>query len=212
MSTLNWAEQDIERGISYLADHEQEAVDTTILNAGDDTRILLPSGLPAFGANFVGMFMMAPLLLFMLVLTVFPIQIISSGKDLSTTPIILIPICLGLLWGLTKVLRLMLKNRDLFPRCYFVTLGARGIAMHFTRLHFPFHRPRLSISWKDIHEVKKNTHVFMPILFLGTLRATTIDVIASSGEKVVIPFRLPGEKAVVTAEQIERLICQKIKR
>ena len=212
MTAQNWAEKDIERGINYLEDHEHEATETAILTAGDDHRILLPTGLPAYGANVVGMFMMAPLLLFMLVLAVFPIQILWTGKGLSTTPIILILLCLTLLWGLTKVFQLMLKNRELFPRCYFVTLGQKGIAMHFTRLHFPFHRSCMSISWKDIQTVKKNTCAFMPVLFLGALRVTTVDVVSSTGEKVIIPFRLDGEKAVATAEQIERLIRQKIKR
>ena len=212
MNAQNWAEQDIERGISYLADHEQEATDTTILATGDGHRILLPTGLPAYGANVVGMFMMAPILLFMLVLTLFPIQILWSGKGFSTTSIVLILLCLSLLWGLTKILRLMLKNRELFPRCYFVTLGNRGIAMHFTRLHFPFHRPRLSIAWKDIKLVKKLSHAFMPVLFLGALRVTTVEVVSFTGEKVIIPFRLDGEKTIATAEKIERLIYQKIKR
>ncbi|MCH8313655.1 MAG: hypothetical protein IID17_11790, partial [Nitrospinae bacterium] len=149
---------------------------------------------------------------FMLILTVFPIQILWSGKGLSTTSIILILTCLILFWGLTKVFQLMLKNRELFPRCYFVTLGQRGIAMHFNRLHFPFHRSRLSIKWKDIKLVKKFSHAFMPVLFLGALRVTTVEVVSFTGEKVIIPFRLTGEKALVTAEEIQRLIYQKIKR
>jgi hypothetical protein len=57
--------------------------------------------------------------------------------------------------------------------------------------------------------VKKNTHAFMPILFLGALRVTTVDVISNAGETIIIPFRLDGEKALATAEQIERLIGQK---
>lgn len=212
MNTKNWAEQDIDSGINYLEDHEQEATKTTILTGGDNLRILLPTGLPAFGANVVGMFMMAPLLLFMLIVIVFPIKILWSAISLSLTTIILVLICLALLWGLAKVFQLMLRNRELFPRCYFVTLGTQGIAMHFTRLHFPTHRPRMSIAWKDIQEVKKNTHAFMPFLFLGALRVTTVDVVSSSGDKIIIPFRLSDEKALATAEQIETLIGQKIKR
>ncbi len=211
MNPQNWAEQDIERGIKYLADHEPEAAEASILTTADDLHILLPTGLPAFGANVVGMFMMAPLLLFMLVVTVFPLQIIWSAKSFSLTPIILILVCFGLLWGLIKVFQLMLKNRDLFPRCYFVTLGARGIAMHFTRLHFPLHQPSLSITWKDIKEVEKNTLAFMPFFFCGALQARTLDVISSSGDRVIIPFRLSAEKALATADEIEILIRQKIK-
>lgn len=202
--------------MSFLADHEQEAINATILTAGDDTKILLPTGLPAFGANVVGMFMMAPLILFMLVLTLFPlfsIQNLWNDQALSKIQaIILIVISLALLWGLTKVFGLMLKNRELFPRCYFVTLGVRGVAMHFTRLHFPFHRPRMSIAWKDIQAVKKNTIAFMPVLFFGALRVTTIEVVSSNGEKIIIPFRLPVEKALAMSQQIEQLIGQKIRR
>ena len=217
MNTQNWAEQDIDRGMHYLAEHEQETSRRHhFKHAGNDTKIFLPTGLPAFGANVVGMFMMAPLILFMLVLALFPllsIQLLWKGLALSKLQaIIMIVIPLALLWGLTKVFRLMLKNRELFPRCYFVTMSACGIAMHFTRLHLPFHRPRISIIWKDIQTVKKNTIAFMPILFLGVLRVTTIEVISFNGEKIVIPFRLPAEKAFAMAEQIEQLIAQKTKR
>ncbi len=216
MNAQNWAEQDIDRGMSYLADHEQEAINATILTAGDDTKILLPTGLPAFGANVVGMFMTAPLVLFMLILTLFPlfsIQNLWNGLALSKIQAtILIVISLALLWGLTKVFRLMLKNRELFPRCYFVTLGMRGVSMHFTRLHFPFHRPRMSIVWKDIQAVKINTAAFMPVLFFGALRVTTIEVVSSNGEKIIIPFRLPSEKALAMSHQIEQLIGQKTRR
>jgi len=70
----------------------------------------------------------------------------------------------------------------------------------------------MSITWKDIQAVKKNTAAFIPVLFLGALRATTIDVVSLNGEKVIIPFRLPEVKALATAEQIERLIGQKTRR
>lgn len=212
MNAQNWAEQDIDRGMVYLEDHEQEATDAPILTAGDDIKILLPTGLPAFGANVVGMFMMAPLILFMMILTVFPLQLLWSGTTLTQNLIFLILLSVALFGGLVIVLRLMLRNRELFPRSYFVTLGERGIAMHFSRLHFPFNRPRLSIPWEDIQVVKKNTTVFMPILFLGILRATTIEVISSSGEKIIIPFRLPAEKALTRAEEIKQLIGQKTRR
>jgi hypothetical protein len=52
----------------------------------------------------------------------------------------------------------------------------------------------------------------MPVFFLGALRVTTVDVVASNGEKIIIPIRLPDEKAIATVEQIERLIGQKTRR
>ncbi|MDA0690988.1 MAG: hypothetical protein O3A78_02610 [Nitrospinae bacterium] len=211
MNSKNWAENDIERGISYLADHEEQATTETIIHAGEDTTILLPSGLPVYGANITGIFMMAPLLLFIAILILFPIRILGSTHGLSSFTLVL-GLCFLLLgWGLTKVIQLMLKNRDLFPRCYFVTLGLQGIAMHFTRLHFPFHAPRMAVRWKDIQTVRRNKILFLPALLFGIPRVTTLEVICSGGKKILIPFRLPREKSDALADKIELLIQQKIK-
>jgi hypothetical protein len=207
MTSQNWAEKDIERGISYLADHEEQATTETIIHAGEDTTILLPSGLPVYGANISGIFMMAPLLLFIAILILFPARILWSTHGLSSFTMVLILLFLLLVWGLTKVIRLMLKNRDLFPRCYFVTLGRMGIAMHFTRLHFPFHTPRMAVTWKEIQSVRRSK-----TLFYGILSVTTLEVICSDGKKLLIPFRLPGVGSEATANSIELLIQQKIKK
>lgn len=205
MNSQNWAEKDIERGISYLADHEEQATTETILTAEDDTTILLPSGLPVYGANITGIFMMAPLFLFIAILILFPIRILGSTHGLSSFTVALTVVFLLLAWGLAKVIQLMLKNRDLFPRCYFATLGRVGMAMHFTRLHFPFHPPRMAVTWKEIQSVRKST-----ILFFGVLRTTTLEVICSGGRKILIPFRLPREKSDALADKIELLIQKKI--
>lgn len=207
MNSQNWAEKDIERGISYLADHEEQATTETIIPAGEDTTILLPSGLPVYGANITGMFMMAPLLLFIAILILFPARILWSTHGISSFTIVLGLCFLLLIWGLIKVIRLMLKNRDLFPRCYFITLGHVGVAMHFTRLHFPFHPPRMAVTWKEIKSVRKST-----ILFFGVLRATTLEVICSEGKKIFIPFRLSKKQSDTTAGEIELLIQKKIKK
>ena len=207
MTSQNWAEKDIERGISYLADHEEQATTATIIPAGEDTTILLPSGLPVYGANITGMFMMAPLLLFIAILILFPARILWSTHGISSFTLVLGLCFLLLIWGLIKVIHLMLKNRDLFPRCYFVTLGRMGIAMHFTRLHFPFHPPRMAVTWKEIQSVRRSKS-----LFFGFLRVTTLEVICSDGKKVLIPFHLPKEQSDTTADEIESLIQKRIKK
>lgn len=211
MNSQNWAENDIDQGINYLADHETEATTEMILTTDSKIKILLPSGLPAYGANITGIFMMSPILLFIVILILFPIQILWSA-GLSTTTVFLSLLCIALAWGLKKVLQLMLKNRELFPRCYFVTLGKSGIAMHFSRLHFPFHPPRMAVLWKDIQTVKRIKNLFLPALFVGNPWTTTIEIAASDGKKILIPFRLPIEKENTIADKIESLIHQKIKK
>lgn len=207
MNSQNWAEKDIERGINYLADHEEQATTETILTVEEDTTILLPSGLPVYGANITGIFMMAPLFLFIVILILFPIRILGSTHGLSSFTLALSIVFLLLGWGLTKVIQLMLKNRDLFPRCYFVTLGRQGIAMHFTRLHLPFHAPRAAVTWKEVQTVRRRT-----TLFFGILRVTAVEVICSGGKKIIIPFRLPSKQSDATANKIELLIQRKIKK
>lgn len=211
MNSQNWAENDIDQGINYLADHETEATTETILTTDREIKILLPSGLPAYGTNITGIFMMAPILLFIVILVLFPIQILWSA-GLSTTTGILSLLCIALAWGLKKVLQLMLKNRDLFPRCYFVTLGNNGIAMHFSRLHFPFHPSKMAVLWKDIQRVKRIRNLFLPGLFVGNPWATAIEVVSSNGKKIFIPFHLPQEKENAIAEKIESLIYKKLKK
>ncbi|GJL77889.1 MAG: hypothetical protein NPINA01_08780 [Nitrospinaceae bacterium] len=212
MNSQNWAEKDIDRGIKYLADHETEAKAETVLATEEDITILLPSGLPAFGANISGIFMMAPLLLFLLILILFPIRILSSTRGLPITTVVLSVLCLLFAWGLTKAIQLMLKNRDLFPRCYFVTLGNQGIVMHFSRLQFPLQASRLAIEWREIQTVRRGRSLFIPALLFGNPWVTSLEVISKGGDKILIPFRLSSEKLQATQEKIESLISQKINR
>jgi hypothetical protein len=211
MNSQNWAEKDIECGINYLAGHEELATTETLLTTEEDITILLPSGLPVYGANVSGIFMMAPLILFIVILVLFPIRILGSTHGLSSFTMVLTAVFLFLAWGLTKVIQLMLKNRDLFPRCYFVTMSAKGMAMHFTRLHFPFHTPRVSTTWKEVQTVRRTKTLFLPALLFGDSRTTTLEVVCSEGKKILIPFRLPKEQSATLADKIESLIRKKIK-
>jgi len=212
MNSQNWAEKDIERGISFLAEHEDEAKNETILTAGENTTILLPVGLPVYGANITGIFMLAPLLLFIVILVLFPARILWSTHGLSSFTMVLSFCFLLLIWGLVKVIQLMLKNRDLFPRCYFVTLSDTGMAMHFTRLHFPFHAPRLAVTWDEIQSVQRNTTLFLPALFFGFPWVNTLEVICPGGKKILIPFRLPKDTSNAVTKKIEQLIRQRIQK
>jgi len=210
MTSKNWAQQDIEWAINYVSGHEAEAESATVLNTGHEITLLLPSGLPAYGAHFIGIFMMAPILVFMAILVLFPLRVLWPGGSFSGSAVVLILFCLLLFWGLAKILKLMLTNRDLFPRLYFVTLGKQGIVMHFSRLQLPFNRPRMSILWQDIKTLKRGKLFFLPGLLLGTPVASTLEVISHNGEKVLIPFRVGRKQRQAVTEQIENLIGCKI--
>ncbi len=212
MTSKNWAEQDIEEAIKYISEHEVEAKSATILDTDHGITILLPQGLPAYGAHFIGIFMMAPILLFMAILIFFTIQILWSGAGLSGSSVLLTLLCLLLFWALTKILQLMMKNRDLFPRRYFATLGSTGVTMHFSRFQFPLNPPRMAIRWTDIKLIERSKSFFLPGLFCGNPITTTIAVNASNGEQVLIPFRLPENQSHVVAEQIETLISSRTRR
>lgn len=47
--------------------HEDDAKYNTILNTGNNASLILPGETPIFGAGFYGIFMLAPIFLFMLV-------------------------------------------------------------------------------------------------------------------------------------------------
>ncbi|MEE9259302.1 MAG: hypothetical protein V3U37_07135, partial [Nitrospinaceae bacterium] len=149
MTQPDWSLQDYASAQTFLAENEEQAASETVLDAGDGLTVILPAGLPAYGMRFAGLFMLAPIILFMVILILFPVLGFVTRWDITPTTLAITAGCAIMFWGFTQVLRLMFANRDLFSRICFVTLGRKGIAMHFSRLHFPFRSPRTSIPWKE---------------------------------------------------------------
>ena len=71
MNQESWVKKDYQAGLNFIIDHEEEAASNTILATGVDVTILLPSGLPLYGTGFYGIFMLAPIVLFMLIISYF---------------------------------------------------------------------------------------------------------------------------------------------
>ncbi len=207
--SLDWAKKDFESGSDHLSDHEEEARSQTILRTGDGVTVVLPFGLPGLGIRLHGFIMLAPILLFMVLLLWFPAIVFRAEWESATTPVVVTAGCVVLFWALARVLQLMSKNRDLFPRRYFVTLGERGIAMHFSRLHFPAGRAKPAISWRDAASIETCSRVYFPAWFLGIPRVETLEVVSKDGAQVKIPFGRLKDRRVL--DEVADLIRGKMK-
>ncbi|MFQ5450845.1 MAG: hypothetical protein ACE5E9_09455 [Nitrospinaceae bacterium] len=211
MEIATWAAQDFEIGMDYVEDHEEQATASALLETDRGLKVILPKGLPALGVHFLGIYMMAPLLLFMAVLAWLLFVIWSSAESLTLARVLWSLLCLGLFWGLTRALKLLLTNRELFPRRHFVTLGDRGIAMHFSRLHFLPGGSRTAIPWKEVRSVQRNKMLFPPAWLMGVPRVPALEVVSARGEKVRIPFHPSKTQPNPDLEKAEQWIRQKMK-
>ena len=90
----NWSEKDYQIGLNFIRNNEDQANSDTILNTENDVSVILPSGLPIFGARFYGIFMLAPIVLFMLVIS-YLILIVLTANSLDTqTQLLFFSVCL----------------------------------------------------------------------------------------------------------------------
>ena len=55
----NWSENDYQTGLNFIRNNEDQANSNTILYTENDVLVILPSGLPIFGAGFYGIFMLS---------------------------------------------------------------------------------------------------------------------------------------------------------
>jgi len=205
MNQENWIKKDYQNGLTFITDHEEEAASNTILATEIDVIIVLPSGLPLYGAGFYGIFMLAPIVLFMLIISYF-IFIIFSTQSLDIQTQILIPTGgLFLLWALAKALKLLTASRDLFPRKYFSTLGLYGIAAHYSNSHFPG-KSRVAIEWDQIDSIRTYSSFFLPGLFAGIIKTFIVEVASKNATVLKIPFHSTDEQAPIITQKILELI------
>lgn len=211
MNPIGWNKKDYAIAYIFLSENEDESESATVLETGKDVSVILPQGLPALGVGFLGLFMSAPILVFMVILLLFPVLGFTGPWELNRNTVAITLTCGLLLFGFVKVVRLMLKNRDLFPRKYFVTLGNQGIAMHFSRLHVPSNNPKTAIPWERVRSVKKSSSLFLMALFLGRPIVASVEVESSDGRKLIIPVPLEKSGKLMEAERIINLIQKKMK-
>lgn len=118
---------------------------------------------------------------------------------------------LALLWGLGRVFQMVTRNRDLFPIKYFSTLGAQGVAMHFSRFHFPLRDPQARLDWDEVASVQKITGIFIPAWFHGRFHIPLLEIRSLKGKTVVIPIvQLSHQEQDL--RNIEKLIQEKTHR
>ena len=206
MKPPSWSLEDFETGLHYIANHEDEAEASTILDTGFGVTIILPRGLPLSGLTFHGVFMAAPILVFTLVLAGFIILGVLENWGINAITISLASLSMILLWGLSKALKLLLSNRELFPRCHFVTLGRKGIAMHFARFQFPIYNPRTAITWENVTKIHRGTCCILLTAFIKGITSTQTIEVQSLEEKVIIPFHLSKRESATYADAIEKAI------
>jgi hypothetical protein len=197
----DWARADYKSALKMIEETDEG---NHILNSPQGVTAILPGGLPGNGFHFIGIIMMAPLLIFMALCIFFPIIVLQSEWNSATTPFVAISGSLVLLWALLKVLQMMIKNRDLFPLRYFVTLSDQGIAMHFAGWHFPAKPGKIAIQWKDVDSIETTSRVYLLALLQGALNVRTLEIVSSNGDRVLIPFR--PKSAEHFAEKIQALI------
>ncbi|NIQ00005.1 MAG: hypothetical protein GWM98_06040 [Nitrospinaceae bacterium] len=207
-NTTNWASRDFHRAEHYLRDHEEDIQAGAVVDCGNGVYALIPKGLPALKISFQGLFMIAPLPLLVACVIFLPLSGFSGEWEVNATTLGISALCLLMMLGLIRVILIMLNNRDMFPRKHFVTLGPEGLAMHFSRFHFPALDPRARIPWKAVHSVEKKSCFFFPALLLGRLRVPALQVQSAEGPAITIPLHSPPPEREPDFERMEALIRQ----
>jgi hypothetical protein len=208
MNQEDWPTKDYQTALSYIVKHEDEAALNIILPV--DQSITAVLGLPLYGAGFYGIFMLSPIILFMLVTSYFMFVTLNVDSMEMQTQIFFSGGCFFLLWALGKALQLLISTRDLFPRKYFTTLSAKGISSHYSKLHFPFHS-QVTLDWNDVNFTCAYQSFFLAGLFAGFLKVHIVEITSKRGDILKIPFHIPSDQAISVSDAILNLVNQKMK-
>jgi 4-amino-4-deoxy-L-arabinose transferase-like glycosyltransferase len=206
MNIENWTSKNYDHADDFIAEHEEETKTHAVIDCGKGVHAVLPKGLPALKIRFHGLFMIAPLPLLMACVTFLPLSGFLGEWEVNGTTLGISALCLLMLAGLIRVIMVMLNNRDMFPRKYFVTLGPEGAAMHFSRIHFLADNPKAFIAWKDVESVQRVSSFFLPALLLGRPTVPALQIVSRQGPVVILPMNLPSDTLEKEFSQAETLI------
>ena len=209
MNQVNWSNKDYQNGLIFISSYEDKTASKTIIATDKDVTLILPSGLPIYGVGFYGIFMLAPIVLFMITITYFIFVILTANSLEVQIQMLLSAGGFFLFWALTKAFKLLISSRELFPMKYFSTLGPHGIASHYSKLHFPGHS-RVVIEWDQIDSIRTFSSFFLPGLFAGILKTFFVEVISKNARVLKIPFHSTDEQALRISQNIVDLIHQKM--
>ncbi|UCD10867.1 MAG: hypothetical protein JSU88_09320 [Nitrospinaceae bacterium] len=210
MKPTDWLTQDYNAAFDFLLDHEEAARACPIVDTGQGVVAVLPTALPGLGVRFIGLFMLAPIAVFLVTVAAFPFLVLGPPWEWTANGLFVAGLSVALFLGLLFALKLMLGNRDLFPRIFFVTLGATGIGMHFSRWHRLFKNPVVGIPWNRVGAVSTRETLYAPALVLGIVRTTLLEVTSPDGASIVIPLA-PGAQPDL-AEDLRRRIGERARR
>lgn len=208
MNNENWVSKDYDLAETYISEHEEAAKAGAVIDCGHEVHAILPKGLPALKIRFQGLFMIAPLPLLMACVIFLPLSGFLGEWEVNGITLGISLLCLLMLAGLMRVILVMLNNRDMFPREYFVTLGPEGLVMHFSCIHFPATNPKTIIIWKDVESVQRTSTLFFPALLLGRLRVPAIKIESRHGPVAFIPMLLPPDMLEKEFSRAEALVQQ----
>ena len=208
MNQEDWPTKDYQTALSYINEHEDEAVLNIILPV--DQSITAVLGLPLYGAGFYGIFMLSPIILFMLVTSYFMFVILNLDSMAIQTQMFFFVGYLFLLWALIKALQLLISTRDLFPRKYFTTLSTKGVSSHYSKIHFPFHS-QVTLDWNDVESTRVYQSFLLAGLFAGFLKVYIVEITSKRGDILKIPFHIPSDQAISVSDAILDVVNQKMK-
>ena len=208
MNQEDWPTKDYQTALSHIVEHENEAASRIILPV--DKGITAVLGLPLYGAGFYGIFMLSPIILFILVTTYFMFVILNTDSMEMQTQILFLGGCLFLLWALGKALQFLISTRDLFPRKYFTTLSSKGVSSHYSKLHFPFHS-QVTLDWNDVESARAYQSFLLAGLFAVFLKVHIVEITSKRGDILKIPFHISSGQSISVSDAILDLVNQKMK-
>lgn len=210
MTTTDWSEKDYYQAEDHLFSTDEESKTTPVVDCGEGVTALLPIGIPALGVRWQAVLVLAPLPMLM----VWLVWILGMGLPGSTGNAGhwgIVALSLILMAGLIRVTLYLFNNRTLFPRKYFVTISSSGVAMHFSRTHFPLTDPRTALTWKEVKTVTEATFFFLPALLMLRPQVPCLLVIGTQGQRLTIPFRLSGPHQQEAMKEVTQIIQSRIK-
>ena len=98
MNNLEWSKSDYAIGLDFITQNEEQAKASTLLDAGSELTVALPTGLPLYGMGLYSAFILAPILLFILIVTYFLVAYLFSGHGTTATLFMVISGCLFMLY------------------------------------------------------------------------------------------------------------------
>ena len=209
MNQEKWSKIDYQIALNFIAENEDITTSDPILVTEKNVTAILPSGLPLYGSGFYGIFMLAPIILFMLIIVYFIFIIIDTEALKIQIQLIISGGGLFLLMGLIKALKLLTSSRDLFPRKYFTVLGPEGVSAHYATWHFPAHA-KTAIKWSEIKSTRFYSSFFLPGCLAGFLKTSIVEITSKKGPILKIPFYTKKEHLPNIAQKTLDLIHQKM--